>query len=194
MNFNSAKRLAAMKKIHSSINWSTVLVNNGAHDYCMKEETRVEGPWEFGTKPVQKNNKTDWEEVKKQAQSGNLNSIPADIYVQHYNSLRNIAKDNVLLPPDHHELRGYWIWGPSGSGKSRLARSSVPEGEAFYYKHPNKWWDSYKGEKYVICEDIDPSHSFMAHKFKVWGDRYGLTGEIKNSMVPLTYTHFIVTS
>jgi len=30
----------------------------------MKEETRIDGPWEFGVKPVQRNNKTDWEEVK----------------------------------------------------------------------------------------------------------------------------------
>jgi hypothetical protein len=40
-----------------------VKVNNGAHTYCMKEDTRVAGPWEFGIKPVQRNNKTDWEAV-----------------------------------------------------------------------------------------------------------------------------------
>jgi len=37
-----------------------VKVNNGADDYCMKEDTRVEGPWEFGTRPVKRNSKTDW--------------------------------------------------------------------------------------------------------------------------------------
>lgn len=35
--------------------------NNGADNYCMKEDTRVEGPWEFGTKPIKRNNKHDWE-------------------------------------------------------------------------------------------------------------------------------------
>jgi len=28
----------------------------------MKEDTRVEGPWEFGNKPVRRNAKVDWDE------------------------------------------------------------------------------------------------------------------------------------
>jgi hypothetical protein len=54
-----------MKKIHQESHWEEVKINNGAHDYCMKEDTRLEGPFEFGVKPRQRNNKTDWEEVKK---------------------------------------------------------------------------------------------------------------------------------
>jgi len=29
-------------------------------DYCRKQDTRVDGPWEFGTKPVKRNSATDW--------------------------------------------------------------------------------------------------------------------------------------
>jgi len=62
VNFEPAnkKRLSAMKKICNKAHWEIVRVNNGAHDYCMKEDTRVEGPWEFGVRPVQRNNKDDW--------------------------------------------------------------------------------------------------------------------------------------
>ena len=49
----------------------------------MKEETRLEGPWEFGVKPVERNSKADWEEVKQHAKAGDLDKIPADIYVKH---------------------------------------------------------------------------------------------------------------
>lgn len=59
----------------------------------MKEETRLEGPFEFGEKPVRRNNKQDWEEVKQNAKAGNLDAVPADIYVKHYFALRAIAKD-----------------------------------------------------------------------------------------------------
>lgn len=54
----------------------------------MKTDTRLEGPWEFGEKPVQRNNKIDWEEVKTKAINGDLDAIPADIFVRHYGHLK----------------------------------------------------------------------------------------------------------
>ena len=53
----------------------------------MKEDTRLEGPFEFGVKPVKRNSKVDWEEVKQKAKEGRLDEIPADIYVKHYGNL-----------------------------------------------------------------------------------------------------------
>lgn len=53
-----------MKKHCSRSHFEMVKIDNGCREYCMKEETRVDGPWEFGEKPVRRNNKTDWEEVK----------------------------------------------------------------------------------------------------------------------------------
>ena len=35
------------------------MVNNGADDYCNKEETRVEGPWSFGQRPARLNKAGD---------------------------------------------------------------------------------------------------------------------------------------
>jgi len=44
-----------MKKLDSKVHWEPIKVNNGADEYCMKEDTRVEGPWEFGIKPAKRN-------------------------------------------------------------------------------------------------------------------------------------------
>lgn len=52
VNFKNPQRCAALKKIDNKIHIEVVKINNGAHDYCMKEDTRVDGPWEFGVKPV----------------------------------------------------------------------------------------------------------------------------------------------
>lgn len=46
----------------------------------------------------------------------------------------------VIEDSDH--LRGVWIWGRAGVGKSRLAREKYPEA---YPKLCNKWWDGYTG-------------------------------------------------
>lgn len=53
-----------MMKVCPKAHFERVKVNNGADDYCLKEDTRVEGPWEFGTKPVKRNSKVDWQRVK----------------------------------------------------------------------------------------------------------------------------------
>lgn len=104
-NFVQPKSLALYKKLDKRIHAEPVLINNGAHSYCLKEDTRIDGPWEYGKKPVQRNNKTDWEEVKLNAKRNRLDEVPADVYVRYYGALKKIAKDNLQYM-DKDELRG----------------------------------------------------------------------------------------
>lgn len=52
-----------MYKNYKGWDWRPVGINNGCEDYCMKTDTRIEGPWEFGTRLMKRNNKTDWDTV-----------------------------------------------------------------------------------------------------------------------------------
>lgn len=72
MNFEQPASLAALKKHCNVAHFEQVKVDNGAASYCMKQETRVDGPWEYGTKPVQRNNKEDWETVWQLAKEGKI--------------------------------------------------------------------------------------------------------------------------
>lgn len=67
LNFENPVRISALKKHCVRAHFEPVKVDNGASSYAMKEETRVDGPWEFGIKPVKRNSKEDWEEVRKLA-------------------------------------------------------------------------------------------------------------------------------
>jgi len=59
--------------------------SDAARTYVQKEDTRVEGTgFEFGAKPFQRNSKVDWESVWTAAQSGALDSIPANVRVVNY--------------------------------------------------------------------------------------------------------------
>jgi RNA helicase len=119
----------------------------------MKEDTRLEGPFEYGIKPVKVNNKADWEEVKEKAKKGELDKIPAEIYVKHYSQLRLIAKDHQINTNRTESRDCRWYYGKAGAGKTRRAVAEFPEA---YMKLSNKWWDGYQGQQAVILDDLDP--------------------------------------
>ncbi len=82
MNFPAGIRISAFKTFDKRLHCEKVRrTPDTAADYCMKEETREAGPWEFGIRPVQRNSKHDWKEVLGHAKSGNIDSIPASIIV-----------------------------------------------------------------------------------------------------------------
>ena len=64
LNFSTPVRPTALKKVEKKMHIESVKINNGAHDYCMKEDTRLDGPWEFGLRPVQRNCKQDWNAIE----------------------------------------------------------------------------------------------------------------------------------
>lgn len=190
MNFKQPVRMSVITKQDKRVHCEKVRVNNGADTYCMKEETRVQGPVEYGTKPVKVNNKVDWEAVWSKAKDGKLDEIPASIRVIHYSKLKSIAKDHIEFKDADH-LRGIWIYGPAGAGKSRWVRENC---KPLYPKLCNKWWDGYQGEPYVVMDDVMPEHKVLSQHLKIWSDRYDCILETKGGAVHSQYEWFIVTS
>ena len=56
--------MGRLKKHCPKSHFEMVKKDNGVGAYCMKEQGRLDGPWEYGTKPVKRNSKNDWDEVK----------------------------------------------------------------------------------------------------------------------------------
>jgi len=185
------QRLSYMRKRDSHAHFEPVQKDNGASKYCLKEETRLEGPFEFGTRPVNRASKQDWEDHWENAKKGNLEEIPADIRIRCYNQLKRIEKDHQKVSGEADDCKGIWVWGESGCGKSRWARDNYPE---TYKKLANRWWDGYQGDQYVLLEDLDPNHSMLGYHIKLWGDRYHTIGETKGGQVELNFEKIIITS
>jgi hypothetical protein len=192
-NWSNKIRFGALKRYAPTVDLREVKIDNGVRDYCMKEDTRVAGPWEFGKRPMMRNSKTDWALVKQAAKSGDFDKVPDSIYVRHYSTLQRIYKDNCKVLPSS-SLRGIYIYGKSEVGKSTLARDLFP-GESVYNKLHNKWFDGYQNESVIIWDDLGLSHPlFFSDYFKVWTDRHGVRGEVKGGVVPLNHKYFIFTS
>ena len=85
----------------------------------------------------------------------------------------------------------FWLYGPSGIGKSRLVRDSFNE---IYEKSNNIWWDGYNNEKIVLIDDFDKTCIKLSYYLKIWGDNYRFNGEIKGSIIQPIYEKLIITS
>ena len=160
--------------------------------YCSKEGDF----YEVGERPEartvagHKASLENYESAYELAKAGDLEAIPKNMLTRYYRTYKQIRDDNLPMPADLDRTTGLWISGPSGVGKSRLARCYVP----FYHKRPNKWWDGYAGEPYVIMEDLDPTHRFLAHDLKIYCDRYAFPAEIKGGRVTARPQLVIITS
>lgn len=180
----------SIKKLFPSVHLEGVKNDNGVDLYCNKEDTRVDGPWEYGVKPFNRNSKLDWDQIYLNAKRGNFDAIPSDIKIRCYSNLKKIEKDSLTYY-DSPDVAGVWIVGVAGIGKSRLAREKYPNS---YLKLCNQWWDGYQNEKSVIMDDLGPEHKHLGYNIKIWGDRYGCNLETKGGMLSRKFDHFIITS
>lgn len=164
--------------------------SEAANDYVSKDDTAIVGTqFEFGTKPIRRNSKVDWESVWASAKAGDLESVPASIRIQSYRALRCIGSD--YAKPIGIERTCHVYWGATGAGKSRRAWDEA--GFDAYCKDPRtKFWDGYQSEANVVMDEfrggIDISHLLR------WLDRYPVRVEIKGSSRPLLATTIWITS
>jgi len=195
--FAQLSRQMTLAKVGKMFPWH-VEVTRGTPDqaaaYC-KKDGAIE---EFGTMMTVQSGGTmeqdRWRELSDKAKLGKLDEIDAmdpKQYIKHYRIFKEIAKDHMQKPVANDHLAGIWLHGPSGVGKSRIARDVYPE---YYEKLCNKWWDGYQMEETVIIDDVDKNHACLGHQFKLWADHYAFIAETKGGAIRIRPERVIVTS
>jgi hypothetical protein len=166
--------------------------SNAIEEYVWKQETRVENSqFQFGKLPMKMNSPLDWAKQLLFAKQGKFDEIDPGVYIRCYTSIKKIATEYMLPPPDASDVTGIWIWGPPGIGKSKYVRDTYP---SYFDKQCNKWWDGYKGEPIVLLDDFDLNHKCLGHHLKRWSDRYSFGAEIKGGAIMIRPEKIIVTS
>jgi hypothetical protein len=91
-----------------------------------------------------KKKKTDGTEQKSCPSifDGNLDKIDDQIYVVHYSSLKKIKMDHPDKPEANKDLQKIWIYGDTGTCKSRALYMKFPDA---YRNNCSKWWVGYTG-------------------------------------------------
>lgn len=187
--FSAKKTLAQVKRAFCNTAHCEAARSASAETYVRKEETRDGEPYEFGSRPINRNSAPDWQRVKDLAKQGSLDAIPADIYIRHYRTLKTIAADHDR--PLRQEKNVVVYYGGTGTGKSHRAFEEA--GDDAYVKDPrSKFWCGYRGEKHVIIDEFRGGID-IAHILR-WFDKYPVRVELKGSSCPLAAENIWITS
>lgn len=194
VTFSTRKSFRTMKKLlgeraHIEVARGKVQDNI---DYCTKEDhdhffMKGEAPAESSEKGAEAT-KRKWEEAREAAKRGRFDEIPSDLWIRYRNSWkseyqeevnRNVTEIRDFNLKDHF----FWIYGPTGTGKSHLARALAqkidPDNQP-YLKPLNKWWNGFRGQKVTLIEEATPDAcKFLANLFKQWCDKWPFTAEVK---------------
>lgn len=195
VRFRNQRKLTGIKKIpgfermHLEVRRGPI---EKAIAYCKKDGNYHE----IGEPPMSqdmkgRSEKERWEQALSHAKKGHFDQIPADIYIRHFGNLERIATKFQAVPESIERLDCWWLYGPTGTGKSRTARESNP---GYYLKMPNRWWDGYVDQPCVIIEEWSPCHEKLACHLKQWCDHHAFSAEVKGSTKCIRPRRIVVTS
>jgi len=93
--------------------------------------------------------------------------------------------------PRDYEPQVIWLWGKTGTGKTRTAVSLLPDA---YFKSNGggKWWPNYDGEEDVIIDDLR-SATYPFLELLGMTDRYPYTIEDKGTIRQFKARRIIIT-
>lgn len=158
--------------------------------YCTKDGQFVEG----GDRPKGQGKRTDLDDVADAINNGSslieiANQFPTS-FIKFSNGIQRLL--NLKNSRRFFKTEVIWLYGPTGTGKSRYAWTAEPE--AYMKSSSHKWWDGYTGQDVVIVDDYRPSahlpFNFMLNLF----DRYPLSVEVKGATVEFISKTIYVTS
>lgn len=160
--------------------------------YCTKDGDWVErgdlptSPADRGTMELQR-----WDSARAAAKVGDYESIPSDIFIRCYSTLKRITTDYRRRPDPLSGVCGIWIYGQSGAGKTRSVTKQFPN---YFDKSVTKWWDGYQQEEVVVVDDLGLDHAYIGYHLKRWADFSPFNAEIKGGTYYIRPRQIIVTS
>lgn len=156
----------------------------GTHDeaknYCLKTESKHADymPYIYGE--YKQGARTDLASVRDRIKNGsNMRETLDDL--QNPQQVK-MAETYLKYYEKPRDWKPYikWLWGPTGSGKTKLAFEESNPQDRYIAMSTAKWWDGYDGHSDIIIDDMR-SDFCKYHELLTLLDRYELRVEVKGS-------------
>lgn len=156
-------RYTALLKVHPGL-WYAKRFGTRvqARDYCMKEDTRTGGPWEFGVwngKASNAGERTDLRKLIERIREGATTSDIQDEFpnesVRYHRAIESIRYTKAKDKPKEvfRKVKVFVLYGEPGLGKTKYAYDYDPQ----LYAVPigkDLWFDGYMGERTILLDDF----------------------------------------
>lgn len=187
MRYNAIKDILGDKAVHLEKRRGTAVQ---ASDYCKKVESSVPNTLvEFGSMSNQ-GERIDIYEAVDDIRHGH-NTEAHDVYLMRYPRGYMAVKEKYDLPPRRDDIKIVYIYGPSGTGKTRYAWQTYPEAYGMR-DYGTVWLDQYKGEKVIIVDEF-VGNTPIRDMLQLC-DRYPLRLPVKGGHVSVHASTIVITS
>jgi len=161
--------------------------------YSSKEETRVEGPWEFGvmTSP---GTRTDLAEVIALASTAGLKEAALAHPETYARAARGIERVvNLTAARSIRDVKVTLLYGPSGVGKSHFVWTSHDIDEVSTVDADLKWFDDHHGQPVLFIDEFTGARggASAAYLNKIL-DKYPIKLQTKGGHVNASYTQVYI--
>lgn len=196
VEFKRSVRLGSAKKILGD-NTTHFEPRQGSRDqaraYCMKEESRLHGPYEFGEWVPGEEARSESKLVVDAIQHG----VPlTEIYQNFPNTALRMFKNigqlwnvfNVKPRDGTTDVNNIVLFGDAGVGKTRFVHSYCRRhGTVPYHGYIGalsaNWWEGYVGQQWALYDDFDGRNHMDVSYFKKICDRYPVIVPVKGASV-----------
>jgi adenylate kinase family enzyme len=187
MEIKDRMYFTSLKKINPRIHWEARKgTAQQAADYCKKEGNYIERG-EISKQGARNDLKRTYDMMKR---GGTIAEL-----LEEEPNLQNIrvAKEWLSYKEEPRNFKPLviWIWGASGTGKTRLASEIL--GPNTYWKNSTKWWDRYDKHENLLLDDFRGFWMQFTELLKIL-DRYEHNIEIKGGFRQLLAKNIIITS
>lgn len=161
-------------------------------EYCAKEKSFTE----YGESPVGQGKRSDLMEVSDLILNGaNLSEIAlkhGPSFIKYHNGIAKMI--STVSKPRDWETQVYWLWGPTGSGKTRWVHETCDREDLYVKDGTNKWFCGYTGQKNVLFDDFRPSTDIPFSRLLRLLDRYSMMVETKGGTVNFNPHRIFITT
>jgi hypothetical protein len=199
--FIAFKNKRSLRNVIKEMSPRHIEVANGSaiqnRDYCIKDNNII---YDYGKCPIGKGKskeggqRTDLEKVKEAIANGyGMNYI---IKAGFGNQAIKYAEKVLTYCENKRnwEMEVFWLYGKTGSGKTKYAMEQVAEDNDYWISGKNlKWWEGYDANKDVIIDEFRKDYCTFHELLRIL-DRYEYRIEVKGGSRQLLAKRIFITS